>query len=241
MRRLVTVLLAIAAAGAAHAQPAAPSPQEARQQALAENALITEVNAATDPAAKKALLLKLIALNPRLRYQVSLGGLDMAAGDHAGALADYDAAIARWNGSHAAPDPDAADGAAQAELAYSGRASALVKLKRMPEALAAYAKTTEVAPLSATAWFNVCAMAYNQGEVKQSLAACDRAIALNPGRADAYFIKGSLMVGDATVGKDGKPHAPPGALESLHKYLDLAPAGPHAADVREMLAYFEKP
>ena len=44
------------------------------------------------------------------------------------------------------------------------------------------------------------------------------------------------MVGDSKLDKDGKMQAPaPGTSEALNKYLELAPDGPHANDVKAML------
>ena len=62
----------------------------------------------------------------------------------------------------------------------------------------------------------------------QTIAACDKAIAADPKKADAYFIKGFVMLGNATIGKDNKTVVPPGTVETLKQYLVLAPNGPHA-------------
>jgi hypothetical protein len=43
------------------------------------------------------------------------------------------------------------------------------------------------------------------------------------------------MVGDSKLDKDGKLQAPAGTADALNKYLELAPDGPHAADVKAML------
>ena len=83
--------------------------------------------------------------------------------------------------------------------------------------------------------FNSCALAYNAGKTEEAIAACDKAIALDPGKADAYFIKGSALFGDGKVGGDGKWVVRPGAVEALNKYLELTPDGPHASDVHAML------
>jgi hypothetical protein len=76
----------------------------------------------------------------------------------------------------------------------------------------------------------------NLHDVQRALPACDKAIAADPHRADAYFIKGSLLMGESSKDAAGKTVAPAGAAEALHKYLELAPTGPHASDVRQMLA-----
>jgi tetratricopeptide (TPR) repeat protein len=109
-----------------------------------------------------------------------------------------------------------------------------LRLKRTDDAIAAYTKAAPLASDPGLAYFNLCAILYNTGQTDGALAACNKAIAADPGRADAYFVKGSVLVAQSTV-KDGKAIAPPGTIEALQKYLELAPNGPHAKDVRDML------
>jgi tetratricopeptide (TPR) repeat protein len=83
-----------------------------------------------------------------------------------------------------------------------------------------------------------CIIYYNQGKTEASLSACDRAIALdplNPKMADAYFVKGSLLAASSTADSSGKLHAPAGTVETLKKYLELAPTGTHRGDAQQML------
>ena len=87
----------------------------------------------------------------------------------------------------------------------------------------------------AVSYFNSCALLYNADKMDEAIAACDKAIALDPGKADAYFIKGSALYGNGKVGSDGKYVVPPGTVEALDKYLELAPDGGHAPDVHAML------
>jgi tetratricopeptide (TPR) repeat protein len=100
--------------------------------------------------------------------------------------------------------------------------------------MAAYEKSAPLSPNPAIAYFNLCAVHYNTGDTTGTLDACDKAIAADPNKADAYFIKGSVLVGEAAFA-NGKYTAPPGTLEALNKYLALAPNGAHAADVRQMI------
>jgi tetratricopeptide (TPR) repeat protein len=115
--------------------------------------------------------------------------------------------------------------------------NAYLKLKKNSEAVAAYTKAAEMDPNPGVAYFNLCATQYNTGNTVGALAACDKAIAADPNKADAYYIKGSLMLASSSLDKDGKVKATPGTAEALNKYLELAPDGPHAADVKQMLEY----
>jgi len=73
------------------------------------------------------------------------------------------------------------------------------------------------------------------------VAAADKAIAADPTSPVLYYLKGNGLVGKTTM--DDKTHklvAPPGCLEAYQKYLELAPDGPYAADVKGILAGFSQ-
>lgn len=85
-------------------------------------------------------------------------------------------------------------------------------------------------------YFNEAATLYNAGKLDEAGAAADKAIAADPNRADAYYIKGQALIPKATVDpKTQKIVAPPGCVDAYQKYLELAPDGPHAADVKGIL------
>ena len=88
---------------------------------------------------------------------------------------------------------------------------------------------------SSVSYFNACGTLYNSGKMEEAIVTCDKAIALDPSKAEAYFIKVSAQFGNGEVGKDGKYEVPPGTVEALDKYLELAPDGGHAQDVHAML------
>lgn len=137
-------------------------------------------------------------------------------------------------GGGAAADPAKAKTAIAQMLAMEG--NNYLKLNKQKEAIDAFTKSAEMDPNPGIAYYNICATQYNTGNTEGALAACDKAIAADPNRADAYFIKGSLMMGNSTMDKSGKLQAPEGTAEALNKYLQLAPTGAHAGDVKEMLA-----
>ena len=82
--------------------------------------------------------------------------------------------------------------------------------------------------------FVQCATLYNHGDMDGALAACNQAIAADPKIADAYFVKGSVLLGRGTL-SGTKFAAPPGTHEALDQYLALAPDGGHASEVKQML------
>ena len=51
------------------------------------------------------------------------------------------------------------------------------------------------------------------------------------------FIEGALLFSATKTNKDGSLTVAPGTVESLKKYLEVAPAGAHATEVKQMLEY----
>ncbi len=169
------------------------------------------------------------AAAPRWDSVGALGNTQMAQGYYADAIASYQRAIDLGQ-------KDA--GPAAIGRLYTAIGNANLKLRKNDAAVAAYTKAAAIDPNPAIAYFNLCAVLYNMGQATaQTIATCDKAIAADPKKADAYFIKGSVMLGNASIGKDNKTIVPPGTVETLKQYLVLAPNGPHAMDVKQMLDF----
>jgi hypothetical protein len=66
-------------------------------------------------------------------------------------------------------------------------------------------------------------------------AACRKAVAADATNANAWFVLGSLLFADAKVDSAGKVAITAETRQALEKYLELAPDGLHAADVKAML------
>ncbi len=210
------------------------APAWAQTSALAENALIAQLNAATQAgrwqeAADAAG--QLVAIDPKERFYEALGAARMQLGAYAGALESFDAALAAIRREAAGGQPPNAD----LSRLLTERGNALLKLKRYDEAMAAYSQAAPLAANPGRAWFNVCATAFNIGRTDDALGSCGKAVAADPARADAWFVLGSVLFSQGTVDKDGRYILPPGTLEALQRYQALAPTGPHAADVKAML------
>ncbi len=91
-----------------------------------------------------------------------------------------------------------------------------------------------------TYYFNEGAIFTNIGKVDEAVAAFDKAIQIDPKRADSYYWKGVDLIGKATM-KDNKMVAPPGTAEAFNKYLELAPSGKYADAAKQMLATIGAP
>ena len=228
-RRFSAVALLVSLALAATARICAAAPLPAAQSEN-QNALVAKAQAALDakqwPDAEAALK-QLTSSEPRWEYSEALGAAQMNQGHYADSLGSYQRAIdlAQKN----------ADTAAMARI-YTMIGNANLKLKQNDAAIAAYNKAATLSPNPAVAYFNLCATMYNMGQpAAKTVAYCDKAIAADPKKADAYFVKGSALYGEGAVDTSKKYVVPPGTVEALKQYLVLAPDGPHVQDVKAML------
>jgi tetratricopeptide (TPR) repeat protein len=256
MRSKIAVCLVLAAmfVAAAQARPQSgqgnqqgkdsdlPTVQEQNAAATAANALIVQINAAMDskqwqPA--EDLLKQLIASYPAVwRYQQALGNAQLNLAQYDDAVQTYTNAIKLAQAELDAKSPGADLQSTKLGMAqmFTNEGNVYLKQKKTDLALAAYTKGAEISPNPAVAYFNICAVEYNTGNTTgPALDACDKAIAADPNKADAYFIKGSMLFSNGTMDAQGKYLLPPGTIETLEKYMQLAPTGAHAADVKAML------
>ncbi len=211
---------------------------EHNKKAEGENALIAQLNPALQAQnwqAAEPLLQQLSTTNPaRWDYLRVLGNTEMNLGKYDEALAAYEKAIPLAQ-STTDPKVDPARTKAMVGEMLTNEGNVYLKLKKTPQAIEAYTKAAELSPNPGTAYFNLCATQYNIGNMEGASVACDKAIAADPNKADAYFIKGSSLYGNGKLDAQNKYVVPPGTAEALKKYLELAPDGPHAADVKAML------
>jgi tetratricopeptide (TPR) repeat protein len=118
---------------------------------------------------------------------------------------------------------------------------ALGRLGKTQDAEDAYDAAAKADPKGAARYYyNEAVTLYNAGlatgKVDGVAEAADKAIAADPTRADAYYLKTQGLAPLITATADGKLVAPPGFVDACNKYLQLAPAGPHVADIKALLA-----
>jgi tetratricopeptide (TPR) repeat protein len=204
-----------------------------------ENALVTQAQAAMQARswqAAETAFRQLVAIAPaRWEYQEGLGAAQYNLGRYEDALASYEKAIPLARRSAEPPNDNSATAKAALGQMLTMEGNVYVKLRKNAEAIDAYTRAAALSSNPAVAYFNLCATSYNTGNTEAALAACDKAIAADPTKADAYFIKGSVMLGNGAVDSKGKFAVPKGTVETLKKYLELQPNGAHASDVKEML------
>ncbi|WP_263383245.1 tetratricopeptide repeat protein [Granulicella arctica] len=146
------------------------------------------------------------------------------------AITSYKKAI-ELNAASKKPSPDTA------AAAENQMGQAYGKMGDSKNAADAYDTAAKALPANAGMYyFNEAATLYNAGKIDDAGAAADKAIAADPKRADAYYIKGQSLIPKASVdSKTQKITAPPGCVEAYQQYLELSPDGPHAQEVKDIL------
>jgi tetratricopeptide (TPR) repeat protein len=92
------------------------------------------------------------------------------------------------------------------------------------------------------AYDNEAAILFNMGKLDDAVPVVDKAIAADPKKAINYYIKGQALIPKASVDpKTQKYILPPGCLEAYQEYLELAPDGQFANDVKQLLAGLGQP
>ncbi len=152
------------------------------------------------------------------------------------AAASYQKAI-DLNAASKKPNPETAS------ISYLNIGEAYGKSGKTKEASEAYENAVKAnPPAAASAYYNEAATFYNAQKLDEALAAADKAIAADPKRADAYYIKAQSLIPKATVdAKTQKIVAPPGCIEAYQDYLEIAPTGSHAAEIKELLTNLGQP
>ena len=135
------------------------------------------------------------------------------------------------NAASKKPSPEAA------AAGYNQLGQTYAKMGNVKDSADAYDMAAKAMPSNAAMYyFNEAATLYNASKLPEAEAAADKAIAADPKKAEAYYIKGQSLIPQATVDpKTNKVVAPPGCVEAYQTYLELAPDGPHAADVKGIL------
>jgi tetratricopeptide (TPR) repeat protein len=174
---------------------------------------------AADAAAKEAKAAGKPATDPDIKQK------------YTDAAASYQKGI-DLNAASKKPSPDTAG------TAYNQMGQAYARMGDTKAATDAYESAAKAAPAQAGMYYyNEAATMYNVGKNPEAAAAADKAIAADPKRADAYYLKGQALIPNATVDpKTQKITAPPDCVAAYQQYLELAPTGSHAEEVKAILA-----
>lgn len=124
--------------------------------------------------------------------------------------------------------------------ANSGLGEVYARTGKVPEANASFDAAAKVNPAMAAVYLrNESVIFFQEHNSAAQAAAADEAIKADPTSAISYYLKGNGLVVNTTADpKTQQLIAPPGCLEAYQKYLELAPNGPYANEVRGILSGF---
>ena len=202
------------------------------------DAQVQQAIAAGDWQGVVTALKQLIPMDGRWSNYQALGNAEYNLGQYDDAVTAFDDAV---NG--ALSDKKTSHDTIRTALGqmFMAKGHALAQLGKDNDAITSFTEAAEAMPNPGDAYFNICALEYNDSlTTLDPIKACDKAIAADPNLADAYFIKGSILISKATIDAKGKQSFPPGTAEALQKYIDLAPTGEHAQDAKDLLSAVKK-
>ncbi|HUD12294.1 MAG TPA: hypothetical protein VMQ56_01450 [Terracidiphilus sp.] len=127
-------------------------------------------------------------------------------------------------------------------LANSGLGEVYARTGKIPEASDAYDAAAKINPTQAGFYLkNEAVIFFQTNQPDAQVAAADKAIAVDPTSPVLYYLKGNGLVQKTTMDpKTNKLVAPPGCMEAYQKYLQLAPDGPYAGEVKGILQGFNQ-
>jgi tetratricopeptide (TPR) repeat protein len=122
--------------------------------------------------------------------------------------------------------------------ANAGLGEIYARTGKATEATAAYEAAAKINPPQAGFYYkNETIIFFQTGNADAQVAAADEGIKIDPKNPLLYYLKGQGLVQSATVDtKTGKYNLPPGCAEAYQMYLQLAPTGQFAAEVKGILA-----
>lgn len=122
--------------------------------------------------------------------------------------------------------------------AHAGLGEIYARTGKVPEATAAYNDAAKINPPQAAIYYkNEAVIFYQTGNSDAQVAAADEGIKIDPKSAILYYLKGQGLVPKATVdAKTGKYILPDGCAEAYQMYLQLAPTGQFAGEVKGILS-----
>jgi len=237
MRRFV--LIAILFGFALHfARTCMPQPSGGSDQNTPDalKAAYDQARNAKDWPSAVAAAQKLVDRSATAENLLMLADVQVSSNASADALATTDRALdAAEKEKPAEGQPDTAWKDLKSKI-YLDRGNAYLKLRRNADAIDAYNQSAAIAPNPSVSLFNICATYSNSGDTQNAEPACRKTVQTDPNRADAWFVLGTLLFGEAKMDEKGNFAITDECREALKKYLALAPDGPHAADVKAMLA-----
>lgn len=126
---------------------------------------------------------------------------------------------------------------------YNNLGNALGKAGKIEEASKAYEKSAELNPAGAAqAYLNFGIVLYNANQLTGAVEPLKKAVELNPNHAEAWYLLGASLLASMETRTEGGKEVTvlqPGTLDAYKKYLELAPNGRFAEEVKGVLQSLE--
>src|ERR1700692_1462296 len=123
---------------------------------------------------------------------------------------------------------------------YNNLGNDLAKLGKVDDARAAYQKYVDLNPTDAAlAWRNFGIVLYQANRMKEAIEPLQKALALDPKSAQAWYLLGVALVNTMEFKTEGDKITPvmqPGTLEAYQKAIELDPDGRIGAQAKDGLA-----
>lgn len=189
-------LQALEAAQNANQKRGGPTSKEMLESIRAENAMIARMNRLVPPAqatlqaqnwAQASVILKeLIAVNPyKWEFYQDLGAIQSNIGKYEEAIQAFEKGIKAAKDA-LDPETDHREYKSAITLMLTGEADAHSRLGNFSQAIALYTQAVELDRGFAFAYLHLCSAQFNSGNAEAAIAACKKAIAVDPARPEFY-------------------------------------------------------